>query len=706
MRPKPNSAQPRSKRPPDRRRLRAIPRRLAVVCLLALSVGLLVASPALNSPADFPDVPASHPYRAGILDMASRGVIGGFTDGTFGPDKLVTRQQFAKMIVLTMDYDVPTGVTCLFADVDPTPNPVDPLYPAKYVAVCALHLVTTGYPDGTFRPADSITRQQLITMVVRAAGLPDPPASFEPTFTPVQFYPQVHYDNAVKADIAGLLDGLRGVGPAYDFMAPATRGECAQLLHNLIGMLGGSTTTGVGSTTTGGSTTTSGGSTTTGSSTTTTTDGSTSSSTTSSSSTSSSTTSPTTGSTLGNRSISGMVADRLGWASVWPAGVVQAYFVSGGGLAGTATISSDRAYTISGLPPGVYKLRTLCSNAYQDQWWKSWPGVVTVDGDPTGASATTVDVTAANATSKWFYLLGAHYISGGVRDPQGNPVPGLVQAWRNGRILERADINPDGTFLLRLPAEAGYKLLVGSPDHISRWYGGLPVESDRSGVTAAVIDLTDSSFTGIEMILDGWATVGGAVYDEAGTPVTNGQVLLFDLAGNLVGAALTNANVLWAGSYRIGPIFPGSYRVRTATNNLLDVWYGGLPFIEDPSGTSAAIVTVAGHEDRGVNFTLLVRRIIAGTVFREGGELVTEGLVLAYNSLGVQTGKTAIKPDGTYFFDDLMPGSYKICTANTEFVDCWYVGSPVAKDPSGIKATPIDVTSAHQRGVDLWLPSR
>jgi hypothetical protein len=136
------------------------------------------------------------------------------------------------------------------------------------------------------------------------------------------------------------------------------------------------------------------------------------------------------------------------------------------------------------------------------------------------------------------------------------------------------------------------------------------------------------------------------------------------------------------------------------------VWYGGLPVIEDPSGTSAAIVTVVGHEDRGVNFTLLIRRIIAGTVFREGGEPVTEGLVLAYNSLGVQTGKTAIKPDGTYFFDDLMPGSYKICTANTEFVDCWYVGSPVAKDPSGIKATPIDVTSAHQRGVDLWLPSR
>jgi hypothetical protein len=36
-----------------------------------------------------------------------------------------------------------------------------------------------------------------------------------------------------KAAYAGLLDGLQGVGATYNFLAPSTRGECAQLLYNL-----------------------------------------------------------------------------------------------------------------------------------------------------------------------------------------------------------------------------------------------------------------------------------------------------------------------------------------------------------------------------------------------------------------------------------------------------------------------------------------
>jgi hypothetical protein len=42
-----------------------------------------------------------------------------------------------------------------------------------------------------------------------------------------------HFENARKAAYAGLLDRLLNVGPAYDFQAPATRGECAQILYNL-----------------------------------------------------------------------------------------------------------------------------------------------------------------------------------------------------------------------------------------------------------------------------------------------------------------------------------------------------------------------------------------------------------------------------------------------------------------------------------------
>ncbi len=177
-------------------------------------------------------IPGVTPYYGAIVELASDGIITGFDDGTFRPNDMVTRQQFAKMIVLTLQLPV-TG-----AEVNPFTDVVaqigtDPFYPSKYVAVCALNDITQGTTATTFSPYANITHQQLITMIARAANLSEPPAAYAPTFTATQFSPNEHYLNARKAAYAGLLDGLLGVGPSYNFFAGSTRGECAQLLYNL-----------------------------------------------------------------------------------------------------------------------------------------------------------------------------------------------------------------------------------------------------------------------------------------------------------------------------------------------------------------------------------------------------------------------------------------------------------------------------------------
>ena len=225
---------------------------IVLVALMALAVSLALAV----SPS-FSDVPESHPYRAGILDLATRGIINGYPDGTFRPDNPVIRQQFAKMVVKTLGYPVSDADISFFTDVPKSLpgsylDPSDPNYPDHYVAVTAAHGITIGKTATTFDPYGNITHQQLITMIVRAAALPDPPASYTPPFTSGQFSLDEHYLNARKAAYAGLLAGLQGVGPAYSFLAPSTRGECAQLLHNLIDLLTPPTTT----TTTSSSTTT------------------------------------------------------------------------------------------------------------------------------------------------------------------------------------------------------------------------------------------------------------------------------------------------------------------------------------------------------------------------------------------------------------------------------------------------------------------
>ncbi len=182
-------------------------------------------------------VPGVTPYAPAIAVLADRGISAGFPDGTFRPNALVTRQQFAKMIVLTLGLTVTGSEVCPFADVAAQIG-ADPFYPSRYVAVCALEGITVGKTPTSFAPSDNITHQQLISMIVRAGDPPSPADSYVAPFTAGQLSTPEHYQNARRASSAGLLEGLLGVGPSYNFLAGSTRGECAQLLYRLIDLLG------------------------------------------------------------------------------------------------------------------------------------------------------------------------------------------------------------------------------------------------------------------------------------------------------------------------------------------------------------------------------------------------------------------------------------------------------------------------------------
>lgn len=179
----------------------------------------------------FADVLTSDPYFEQITELAERGIIDGFEDGTFRPDSPVTRQQFAKMIVKTMGYPVSEADICPFVDVPESTNPLEPLYPDHYVAVCAARGITEGKTPTEFAPNENIIRAQLITMVVRAADLDEPPEDYSPPFDK---FDQTHYPFARQAAYAGLLSGLQGMGTDYNFYAAATRGEVSVLLYNLL----------------------------------------------------------------------------------------------------------------------------------------------------------------------------------------------------------------------------------------------------------------------------------------------------------------------------------------------------------------------------------------------------------------------------------------------------------------------------------------
>jgi hypothetical protein len=138
-------------------------------CRAALLVSLLVIAalaPAARALA-FNDTAAS-PYVTAIDALAARGIIGGYADGTFRPNEIVKRAQFAKMIDGALGITVIEGAANPFTDLDSPNNPND-LYPNDYVAAAYANHITAGLTPTTFGPYNQIRRAQVVTMVVRAA---------------------------------------------------------------------------------------------------------------------------------------------------------------------------------------------------------------------------------------------------------------------------------------------------------------------------------------------------------------------------------------------------------------------------------------------------------------------------------------------------------------------------------------------------------
>ena len=118
--------------------------------------------------ATFLDVPVGHPYFDAIEGMAADGVINGYDvpgGKEFRPNNDVVRWQFAKMIDGALAIPVNEGLISTFPDLG-ADNPAS-LEPHDYVAAAANNNIIKGYPDGTFRAYTTISRAQVVTMVVR-----------------------------------------------------------------------------------------------------------------------------------------------------------------------------------------------------------------------------------------------------------------------------------------------------------------------------------------------------------------------------------------------------------------------------------------------------------------------------------------------------------------------------------------------------------
>ena len=106
----------------------------------------------------FSDVPKGCWAANYIGHMQQFGIITGYSDGSFRPDAPVTRAEFA---AIASRFEKLTEGSKSFTDVP------DTYWAARYISFAATRGWVTGYSDGTFKPEDPITRAEVAAVTCR-----------------------------------------------------------------------------------------------------------------------------------------------------------------------------------------------------------------------------------------------------------------------------------------------------------------------------------------------------------------------------------------------------------------------------------------------------------------------------------------------------------------------------------------------------------
>jgi hypothetical protein len=181
------------------------------------SVAAVIAVPAVASAAGtFPDVVEKNSHAPAIYNLAERGIISGFEDGTYRPNAVLTRGQAAKILAQVLELDT-TSTDSLFIDVPSTHQ-----YAGAINALAKAGIVS-GYADGTFKPSMPLTRGQMAKILVEGFG-------FEESAALTHSFKDVSLVNGYRYYIQTLLDLGITIGTSSTTFSPTEavkRGQMA-----------------------------------------------------------------------------------------------------------------------------------------------------------------------------------------------------------------------------------------------------------------------------------------------------------------------------------------------------------------------------------------------------------------------------------------------------------------------------------------------
>jgi tripeptidyl-peptidase-2 len=177
----------------------------------------------------FNDVQEGHWAKRDIDLLVARDIVSGYSDGTYRPGKGVTRAEFTVLLIKALNLE-DTAATLkaagqLFRDVNEG-------YWAKGYIHLAWELgVVGGYSDGTFRPDNTIRRDEMVAMLVRALRNGGQ-GNRNVTFTDESKIPQWAKNAVLLAAKWGLVSGFED--GSFRAAATVTRAQAATFINNFL----------------------------------------------------------------------------------------------------------------------------------------------------------------------------------------------------------------------------------------------------------------------------------------------------------------------------------------------------------------------------------------------------------------------------------------------------------------------------------------
>ena len=382
--------------------------------------------------------------------------------------------------------------------------------------------------------------------------------------------------------------------------------------------------------------------------------------------------------------------------------VVRLYSATGVQIE-TDITQSNGSYLFGGLVPGTYYVRTDTDD-YFDELYDDLPCPTTC----TVTAGTPISVTAGMTTSGIDFVLGPGGRITGVVTEEGTGLPiafDVVRLYSATGVQIETDITQsNGSYLFGGLVPGTYYVRTDTDDYFDELYDDLPCPTTCAVTAGTPISVTAGMTTsGIDFALGPGGRITGVVTEEGtGLPIAFDVVRLYSATGVQIETDITQSN----GSYLFGGLVPGTYYVRTDTDDYFDELYDDLPCPTTCAVTAGTPISVtAGMTTPNIDFTLESGGRITGVVTEEGTGLpIAFDVVRLYSATGVQIETDITQSNGSYLFGGLVPGTYYVRTDTDDYFDELYDDLPCPTTCTVTAGTPISVTAGMTTsGIDFVL---